>query len=101
MIHRHLRQFALYSFPTKPLPQPETEALAGLAQAAPVLSRKDVDTLVLTPKVGESILIPSHGLTIQVEALHRGGVTLKIAVPSRTQVFRMGAFRRRGKAAEL
>ena len=44
--------------------------------------------LVLTRKIGESILIPSQGLTISVGAIKRGRVRLRISAPSDTRVVR-------------
>jgi carbon storage regulator CsrA len=44
--------------------------------------------LVLTRKVGESILIPSQGLTISVGAIKRGRVRLRISAPAETRIVR-------------
>lgn len=97
MLHPHLQQFAYYSLPMDQAFEPSEVAPAQPGDQR-LLSRKEFDTLDVTPKVGESILVPSRGLTIQVGAIHRGCVSLRISVPSRTKVFRMGAFRRRGRA---
>jgi len=44
--------------------------------------------LVLTRKIGESILIPSQGLTISVGTIKRGRVRLRISAPAETRVIR-------------
>jgi carbon storage regulator CsrA len=44
--------------------------------------------LVLTRKVGESILIPSQGLTIQIGPVKRGRVRLRITAPAETRIVR-------------
>jgi len=44
--------------------------------------------LVLTRKIGESILIPSQGLTISVGTIKRGRVRLRISAPSEIRVVR-------------
>jgi len=44
--------------------------------------------LVLTRKVGESILIPSEGLTIQIGSVKRGRVRLRITAPQETRILR-------------
>ena len=49
---------------------------------------KEPDMLVLTRKVGESILIPSQGLTIQIGPVKRGRVRLRITAPAETRIVR-------------
>jgi len=44
--------------------------------------------LVLTRKIGESILIPSEGLTISVGSIKRGRVRLRISAPDDTRIVR-------------
>jgi carbon storage regulator CsrA len=44
--------------------------------------------LVLTRKIGESILIPSHGLSISVGTIRRGRVRLRISAPAETTILR-------------
>jgi carbon storage regulator CsrA len=44
--------------------------------------------LVLTRKIGESILIPSEGLTISIGAIKRGRVRLRISAPTETRIVR-------------
>ena len=44
--------------------------------------------LVLTRKIGESILIPSQNLTISVGTIKRGRVRLRISAPVETRVVR-------------
>jgi len=44
--------------------------------------------LVLTRKIGESILIPSQGLTISVGSIKRGRVRLRISAPAETRIIR-------------
>jgi carbon storage regulator CsrA len=52
------------------------------------LNAKESDMLVLTRKIGESILIPSQGLTISVGTIKRGRVRLRISAPAETRVIR-------------
>jgi len=44
--------------------------------------------LVLTRKIGESILIPSQGLTISIGSIKRGRVRLRISAPAETRIMR-------------
>jgi len=44
--------------------------------------------LVLTRKIGESIVIPSQGLTISVGSIKRGRVRLRISAPAETRIMR-------------
>jgi len=54
-------------------------------------SEQEFDIVVLTRKVGESVLVPARGMTIQVGSIGRNQVSLRITVPSETTVFRLGA----------
>ena len=44
--------------------------------------------LVLTRKIGESILIPSANLVIRVGAIRGGRVRLRISAPAKTRIMR-------------
>jgi len=88
MVRRRLQKFALYSL--------SSEMLGRTAEQPPEPSaplqgsEKEVDIVVLTRKVGESVLVPARGLTIQVGSIQRDRVSLRITVPPATNVFRLG-----------
>jgi len=88
MIRRHLQKVALYSLSsvvaerTNDASTHQRKALRG--------SEKAMDIVVLSRKVGESILVPAQGLTVQVLSINCDQVHLQITVPSETSVFRMG-----------
>jgi carbon storage regulator CsrA len=50
--------------------------------------------LVLTRKLGESILIPSEELTISIGAIKRGRVRLRISAPPETRIIRQEVLQR-------
>jgi carbon storage regulator len=50
--------------------------------------------LVLTRKLGESILVPSHGMVIKVVAVAGGRVRLGITAPPEVQILRDEVLRR-------
>jgi len=54
--------------------------------------------LVLTRKIGESILIPSQGLTISVGSIKRGRVRLRISAPAETRIVREEVLHREQEA---
>ena len=83
---RQMQKIAMYSLPSR-----EVEENSEARRDAPIATcEKEFDILVLTRKVGESILVPTQGMTIQVEAIDDDQVSLRITVPAETRVFRMG-----------
>jgi carbon storage regulator CsrA len=60
---------------------------AGIASVT-TCKKKELVMLVLSRKVGESILLPSHGVTIQVGEVKRGRVRLRITAPADTRILR-------------
>jgi len=80
--------------------QPEAPARDLPALDHAIGAEKEFDILVVTRKVGESILVPAHGLTIQVGSVGHDQVSLRITVPAETKVFRMGAVMSPEEAAE-
>ena len=84
MIRRHLQKFAMYSLSSMIADAPEN-ALTPLEGA-----EKEMEVLLFSRKVGESILVPAQGLTVQIAAISKDRVCLQITLPSETAVFRMG-----------
>jgi len=86
MARRRLQKVALYSLVSDGAARAddpaETDASPG--------SEKEYDIVLLTRKVGESVLVPARGLTIQVGSIRRNQVSLRITVPSETSLFRLG-----------
>ena len=88
MLRRQLQKMALYSLAAEA--SDGTDVSSPMKGAALQGLEKEFDIVVLTRKVGESVLVPARGLTIKVGSIHHDRVSLRITVPSATTVFRLG-----------
>jgi len=57
--------------------------------------------LVLSRKIGESILVPGHGMTIQIVGIRGGNVKIGITAPPETKILRKEVLERDQREAQL